>query len=179
MIKIDKNGKLIWEKSIGGTEYDSGTSVIELPSGDFLILGNSFSNNGNILNALGSSDIVLSKISSNGEIKEVKNIGTTSFETANSFVRRPDGTLLIVGHSKNESNISDDQMIENDIVLFYTFENGAVIKKNSLGNIGFDSGNDLVYDHNGRLIVVGSMENISEGTVNRDSNKNIFIAIWH
>lgn len=179
VIKIDKNGKLIWEKSIGGTEYDSGTSVIELPSGDILILGNSFSSNGDIVNALGSSDIVLSKISSNGEIKEVKNIGTTAFETANSFVRRPDGTLAIVGHSNSESNISDDQKIGNDIVLFYTLENGAIIKKNKLGNIGFDSGNDLVYDHNGRLIVVGSIENISGGTLKRESNKNIFVATWH
>ena len=179
VIKIDKNGKLIWEKSIGGTEYDSGKSVIELPSGDILILGNSFSTNGDIVNALGSSDIVLSKISTNGEVKEVKNIGTSAFETANSFIRRPDGTLAIVGHSNSESNISDYQKIGNDIVLFYTLENGAIIKRNNLGNIGLDSGNDLVYDHNGRLIVVGSMENISEETVKRDSNKNIFVATWH
>ena len=54
-----------------------------------------------------------------------------------------------------------------------------LLRKKNLGNIGFDSGNDLVYDHNGRLIVVGSMENISEGTVKRDSNKNIFVATWH
>ena len=179
VIKIDKNGKLIWEKSIGGTEYDSGTSVIELPSGDFLILGNSFSTNGDIVNALGSSDIVLSKISTNGEVKEVKNIGTSAFETANSFIRRPDGTLAIVGHSNSESNISDYQKIGNDIVLFYTLENGAIIKRNNLGNIGLDSGNDLVYDHNGRLIVVGSIENISGGTLKRESNKNIFVATWH
>ena len=155
------------------------TSVIELPSGDFLILGNSFSTNGDSVNALGSSDIVLSKISTNGEVKEVKNIGTTAFETANSFIRRPDGTLAIVGHSNSESNISDYQKIGNDIVLFYTLENGAIIKRNNLGNIGLDSGNDLVYDHNGRLIVVGSIENISGGTLKRESNKNIFVATWH
>ena len=179
VIKIDKNGKLIWEKSIGGTEYDTGTSVIELPSSDILILGNSFSTNGNITDALGSCDIVLSKLASNGEVKEVKNIGTKGFETANSFIRRPDGTLVLVGHSNNESNILDYQKIGNDIALFYTLENGIVIKKNNLGGIGFDSGNDLIYDHSGKLIVVGSTENISEEILKSESNKNIFIAIWH
>ena len=81
--------------------------------------------------------------------------------------------------SNSENSISVDQKIGNDIILFYTLENGAIIKKNKLGNIGFDSGNDLVYDHDGRLIVVGSIENISEGTFKRESNKNIFVATWH
>ena len=55
----------------------------------------------------------------------------------------------------------------------------AIINKNNLGDIGFDSGNDLVYDLNGRLIVVGSIENILGGTLKRESNKNIFVATWH
>ena len=75
--------------------------------------------------------------------------------------------------SENNFNISDYQKIGNDIVLFYTLENGAIINKNNLGDIGFDSGNDLVYDLNGRLIVVGSIENILGGTLRRESNKNI------
>ena len=179
VIKIDKNGKLLWEKSIGGTEYDSGKSVMELPSGDILVLGSTYSKNGNILDASGSSDIILSKLSSNGEIKEVRNIGTKGFETANSFIRRPDGTLVLVGHSNNETNIIDNLQIGNDIAIFYTLENGIVIKKNTLGDIGFDQGNDLIYDDNGRLIVIGSTENNLEGISKDNPNTDVIIAFWH
>ena len=179
VIKIDKNGKLLWEKSIGGTEYDSGKSVMELPSGDILVLGSSYSKNGNILDASGSSDIILSKLSSNGEIKEVRNIGTKGFETANSFIRRTDGTLVLVGHSNNETSIIDNLQIGNDIAIFYTLENGIVIKKNTLGDIGFDQGNDLIYDDNGRLIVIGSSENNLEGISKDNPNTDVIIAFWH
>ena len=36
VVKIDGKGQLIWKKSIGGSEYDSGKAIIEAQMGTFL-----------------------------------------------------------------------------------------------------------------------------------------------
>ena len=87
--------------------------------------------------------------------------------------------MVLVGHSNNETSIIDNLQIGNDIAIFYTLENGIVIKKNTLGDIGFDQGNDLIYDDNGRLIVIGSTENNLEGISKDNPNTDVIIAFWH
>ena len=87
--------------------------------------------------------------------------------------------MVLVGHSNNETSIIDNLQIGNDIAIFYTLENGIVIKKNTLGDIGFDQGNDLIYDDNGRLIVIGSSENNLEGISKDNPNTDVIIAFWH
>lgn len=58
VFKIDANGTLIWQKSIGGYQKDEFTAVHELPSGDYLAVGNTGSKDGALaeLDPHGSDD---------------------------------------------------------------------------------------------------------------------------
>ncbi len=57
------------QKSIGGTEYDKGNAIIESSTGEYIILGQTFSNDGDIKGLSGSSDILLAKLSPSGKLK--------------------------------------------------------------------------------------------------------------
>ena len=179
VVKIDGKGQLIWEKSVGGSEYDSGKAIIEAPNGDFLILGQTYSLDGDIKSAYGSSDIVLARLSSDGKLKDLRNIGTSSFEKANSFLRRKDGTLIIVGQSSNQNGLLNTENVGNDIALYYTLENGSLIKTTTLGDYGINQANDVILSQQNKVIVIGSSESVLKPFQNSKGSKDIFLAIWY
>ena len=179
VVKIDKSGEIIWEQSIGGSEYDRGNALIETPSKDLLVLGQSYSADGDIKKALGSSDIVLARLSPSGNLKELRTIGTNTFETANSFLQRPDGTLVFVGHSSNYKSTFEFEPMGNNIALYYTLENGSLIKKHTLGGLDLDIGNDLVLTDEDKVFIVGSTQSNSGPFENSRGDKDIFVAFWH
>jgi hypothetical protein len=48
IIKTDLEGNLIWEKKIGGSDYDGGYRIFKLSDGNYWIMGGSFSSDGDI-----------------------------------------------------------------------------------------------------------------------------------
>lgn len=43
IVKLDNDGNILWQKTIGASDHETPTSIIELQNGDFLISGDSFS----------------------------------------------------------------------------------------------------------------------------------------
>ena len=56
ILKIDSNGNLIWEKSIGGSGLDEANSIAELENGSIIIAGESWSSDFDINQNRGFSD---------------------------------------------------------------------------------------------------------------------------
>jgi hypothetical protein len=61
LIKIDKNGTILWQKIYGGTESDYSGSIIPTADGAFLLSGISHSNDVNVSGYHGSGDAWLFK----------------------------------------------------------------------------------------------------------------------
>jgi hypothetical protein len=180
VIKINATGDLIWERSIGGSDYDSASSIIETLSGEYLIAGQSYSQDIDVLNPQGSSDILLAWISQEGVLRKTKNLGHQGFETVNQIVQRSDGTLLAIGHSTS-SFISQDQenQLNNDVLLVHTLPNGSEISSYTLSGEGLNIGESLTTSADGKIIVVGSTESTSGDFSNSNGDKDLFIAVWN
>ncbi len=179
IIKINDNGNLLWECSIGGSEYDKGNAIVETMTGEYLVLGQTYSSDGDILDQSGSSDILMARLSKLGIIEEVKTLGDSGFETAKSIIERPDGTFVLVGQKSSSSVNYGEQAISNDVSLYYTLPNGNLIKSSKLSGAGLDEANDLVMTQEGKIIVVGSSESSSGDFKNSNGDKDVFIAFWH
>ena len=179
IIKINDNGNLLWECSIGGSEYDKGNAIVETMTGEYLVLGQTYSSDGDILDQSGSSDILMARLSKLGIIEEVKTLGDSGFETAKSIIERPDGTFVLVGQKSSSSVNYGEQVISNDVSLYYTLPNGNLIKSSKLSGAGLDEANDLVMTQEGKIIVVGSSESSSGDFKNSNGDKDVFIAFWH
>ena len=59
IVKLNAGGDLIWERSFGGSEYDGAQSILENRNGDYVVMGQTYSEDEDIKNAKGSSDIFL------------------------------------------------------------------------------------------------------------------------
>ena len=62
VLKIDDNGQLLWQKSVGGTEIDFAYDAVELKDKSIVAVGESSSNNADINNNKGFTDLLIVKI---------------------------------------------------------------------------------------------------------------------
>ena len=62
ILKLDVNGNLQWEKSIGGSMQDIAHSIQETFDGGFIIAGTSYSSDGDVTTNLGQSDAWIVKL---------------------------------------------------------------------------------------------------------------------
>ncbi len=62
ILKIDEEGKLDWQKSIGGSEVDFSFSITQLQNGNIIVAGETASNNFDFPNNKGFKDAILIKI---------------------------------------------------------------------------------------------------------------------
>lgn len=106
--KIDIDGNLIWKKDYGGSKVDDAKSVIQTSDGGYLIIGNSFSNDGDSPGNFGDQDILAIKISADGTLQWKKNYGGPSQDSAVQVIAANNGGYLIVGNTmSNKINGQD------------------------------------------------------------------------
>lgn len=99
VIKLDKDGKLIWEKSFGGSKDDEAYSIIKANDGGYLIAGTTSSNDKDIKKTHGKKDVWLLKINDNGSLLWQKTFGGDADEEATTIARTKDSFYIIGGHT--------------------------------------------------------------------------------
>ncbi|MEQ6124394.1 hypothetical protein AAON49_09355 [Pseudotenacibaculum sp. MALMAid0570] len=62
IVKVDSNGQLVWERSVGGSEIDFAYDAVELLNGSIIAVGESSSSNGDLLENKGFTDLLIIKL---------------------------------------------------------------------------------------------------------------------
>ncbi len=120
MIQIDDNGQLIWEKSIGGSEFDTGRAIHKMNDGRFIITGNSRSNDVDMSKNLGQSDLLTLIINQNGELQWSTTTGGTNAEFGQGCIETTDHKIIVVGSSEsNDIDISKNMGSKDVLVVKY------------------------------------------------------------
>jgi len=104
VVKIDKNGTLLWEKSFGGSEIDEARAIVKTDDSNFMIVGDTRSSDQDITTNNGGADCWLIKINTDGELLWEKTFGGTSFDVARSIKNTLDGGYIISGSSRSIDN---------------------------------------------------------------------------
>ena len=109
MIKINSEGSLIWEKTLGGTNFDVGRSVSKTQDNGFLIAGSSRSSDGDLSSNKGQNDALILKINSSGDLEWQKTIGGSEVDFFYGATELTDGSVVAVG----DTNSSNGDITEN------------------------------------------------------------------
>ncbi len=109
MIKISPSGTLIWEKTFGGSSFDSGCSISNTQDDGFIISGSSRSSDGDLTNNQGQNDVWVLKTNNQGDLQWQKTIGGSNIDFAFDSIELDNGTVITVG----ESASSDADILEN------------------------------------------------------------------
>lgn len=110
IFKVDPTGKLIWSKNYGGFYDDSFNDIVEIDKNQFLVLGQTNSPNGNLINKYGNSDAILMKIDETGNILWQSTFGGKDTDVL-SFMKLNGNELYLAGITSS----TDGSILENNL----------------------------------------------------------------
>ncbi|MCC6372766.1 MAG: hypothetical protein IT236_17310 [Bacteroidia bacterium] len=144
IIKTDKNGNLMWQKTFGGTDWDFGTDLVLASDGNIVIVGNtvSFGN--------GKKDGFVVKYDLQGNEMWRKFIGGVENEELRAVIKTNDNMIATVGFTESRGDVNGDgYFLKLDL-------NGDTLFTKTFGGLYKDYANDLVQKSNGEYIMVGA-----------------------
>ena len=118
ILKVSKEGNLIWEKTIGGSSFEVAKAIYNTQDNGFLIAGSSRSLDNGFQNK-GQNDALILKINENGNLLWQKTFGGSEIDFLYDVVELNNKTVIAVG----ESNSEDGDIPENK-----GFSDGLIIQ---------------------------------------------------
>ncbi|MBV1888026.1 MAG: hypothetical protein KUG51_01930 [Urechidicola sp.] len=164
IVKVDTDGNMVWEKSFGGTQIDEAQSITKTNDGNYLILGDSRSNDIDVSNPKGAADVWLIKISETGNLIWEKSFGGSSFDAARSIKSTIDNGYLLAGSSRSLDGDVDKNQGQNDVWVVKIDNSGNLKWQKTIGGSNIDFAYDVVELNDERIIVVGESSS-SDGDV--------------
>jgi hypothetical protein len=105
VVKLSSSGVIEWKKCYGGTKNEEFVSVVQTSDGNFVLGGNTLSDDGDVVGQHGlSQDVWLIKISKTGTILWQKCFGGEGWEQANGMMQTTDGAFALAGYTDSDNN---------------------------------------------------------------------------
>ncbi|WP_432412600.1 hypothetical protein [Rasiella sp. SM2506] len=156
VLKLDSLGEREWSRYYGGTFTDTAYDAVETPSGGFIILGSSDSNDVDITSNIGAYDYWIINIDKNGNIIWRKNFGGTEIDLVYAMTKTLDGNYLLVGDTRS-SDVDVENPIGNaDVWVVKINQSGSILWSKAYGGTQFESARDVVALADGSFAVVSS-----------------------
>ena len=177
VIKISSKGVLVWEKSFGGSEIDEARAISASHDGNFIVVGDTRSSDGDINLNNGAADIWMLKISSEGSLIWEKTIGGTSFDAARSISMTQDNGFIITGSSRSSDNGFTNQG-QNDALILKVSSEGDLEWQQTIGGSEIDFLYDAVELDNKTIIGVGESSSFNgDISLNKGFSDGLIIKI--
>ena len=155
VIKISEAGILEWEKSFGGTEIDEARGIINTNDGNYIVVGDTRSNNLDVSQNNGAADLWVIKISPSGELIWEKTFGGTSFDVARSITKTQDNGYLISGSSRSSDGDVTNNNGQNDAWILKIDADANLKWQKNIGGGDIDFAYNAVELNDKSIIVVG------------------------
>ena len=177
IVKYDKDGNLLWQKSWGGNATDRFVGAFQTEDGGYIVYGHSDSTDIEGLLIKGGNDAIIVKYDKDGNIVWEKVYGGTGNDVFDTVLLTPEGEFLIIGNSDS----SDIESITNkgsvDAIIVKYDKDGNIIWQKNWGGNDYDYFHSVVGTNDEGFIVVGNtISSDIEGISNDELNsKAIFI----
>jgi len=150
-VKLNSSGVLLWTTTVGGAQWDSGSSIIQTADGGFIISGQTTSFGS------GMEDLYVVKIDGNGNLSWTRTVGGTGTDQALDIIQTSTGDYVIVGLTNSYGAGNYD---------FYAVKlnnNGNLLWTRTIGGAGFEKAYGLTVDTDGGYVITGSSSSFNWG----------------
>jgi hypothetical protein len=152
LVKIDKNGNLLWQKNYGGSDWDFGNSLQKTSDGGFIIAGTTYSF------GRGDADGYIIKTDALGNVTWTKTYGGLNDDEFKSVIQTADGGYALTGYTKS--------YLDNAFGDVWTFKLDALgdsVWCKFYGGVKEDFGNCIVEHPSGDMFIAGATASIGNG----------------
>ncbi|MFI5134975.1 MAG: hypothetical protein ACHQD9_03885, partial [Chitinophagales bacterium] len=176
VVKMDTSGNIIWSKSLGGSLTEFARYIQQLPGGDFLLTGESYSDDGDISGHHApsiTSDLIVMKLDSAGKIIWQKSFGGAGDDVGQDLVLTADGGYAVVGAT--DSN-------DGDVIFNHGSYDYWILKLDSAGNLQWQKtlgGSESDYSRSIQVstdggFVIGGESYSNDGDVSNNKGQSDF-----
>lgn len=139
LVRLSASGDLLWERNYGGGAGDMGVQVAVLSDGSFVVMGFTFSQDGDASDNHGASDFWLGHVAEGGELLRSRCYGGTRFDHVRVMHLASDGTVVFGGvTSSNDGDVSGNPAEENQAWVVYLDNEWEITWQSVIGGSGDD-----------------------------------------
>ena len=160
VVKTNSNGSLIWQKCFGGSSQDRAWDAILSNDGNYTIIGETKSNDGDVSGNHGGNnpiDIWFLKISSSGNLISQKCLGGTGADYGGSLVQKLNGNFILAcSTSSNNGDVTNLNGNGDAWLVELSNSNNSILWQKTFGGSSYDSFNSICLTSNFGLLLQGS-----------------------
>ncbi|MCW3122115.1 MAG: C-terminal target protein [Flavipsychrobacter sp.] len=145
-----------WQKSLGGSNYDSPLSIQPTSDGGYILAGSSSSTDGDITGNHGLVDGWVVKLSSSGSLEWQISLGGNMFDEANCVQQTTDGGYIVTGYSTSTDGDVTVNRGYADVWIVKLSSSGTIQWQRSYGGSAVDLARFIVQTSDGGYIVAAS-----------------------
>ncbi len=164
-VKLSVSGDIEWQQSFGGSGEDILYSAVETIDGEYMIIGETYSSDGDVSQNLGGGDIWLLKLNSTGQLLWEKSYGGSNSDVPFVIKETAGGGYIIAGKtSSNDGDVSGNNG-NTDCWVLKIDASGNIEWQNTLGGVGIDFLSDIVQTKDGGYAATGAVASGNTGDV--------------
>jgi hypothetical protein len=175
VVKLDNDGELVWQKCLGGSDDEFGSSVQQTSDGGFIVGSLTNSTNGDVSGNNGNRDVWVIKLNNEGDIVWQNCLGGSDDESGGSVQQTSDGGYIVGGSStSNDGDVSGNNG-NRDMWVIKLDNNGGIVWQNSIGGSGNDFGSSVQQTSDGGYIVGGSSSSNDGDVSGNNGNRDVWV----
>lgn len=155
VVKLNSIGNIEWQKCFGGTGIDFEAKVLQINSQSYILLGHTFSNNGNISGNHGSDDYWVAKLDSIGNIIWQKCLGGTGNDYPKTIQLTHDNGFILCGQSNSTDGDVSGNHGDYDYWIVKLDSVGNIQWQRSLGGTGDDEAYSIYQTNDNGYVIAG------------------------
>lgn len=154
LLKTDKNGNLLWQKTIGGSDWDFAYSLQSTFDGGFVVAGTTYSF------GHGNADGYVVKTDGSGNVVWTKTYGGQHDDEFKSIVQTSDGGFALTGYTKSYNDVDSG-----DVWVFKLDIMGDSVWCKFYGGSREDFGNSVTQLQDSKIAMAGGTRSATSTNV--------------
>jgi uncharacterized delta-60 repeat protein len=178
LARFTSDGSLAWIKNYGGSDTDVCNSAVMASNGDIVLVGGSWSNDGDLEENRGSGDFIVARFTADGDLIWMKSCGGKKSEDFFGVAMASDGDIIAVGGSSSSTGDLSGNKGGYDFTVARFTSKGALLWMESYGGSEDEDLYAVFETSDGDIIAVGGSSS-SDGDLpgNKGDNDAVIIRL--
>jgi len=155
VLKLDHEGKIEWQRSLGGTNWDRANDVLQARDGGYVVFGYSYSSDGDLTQNNGNNDFWVVKLNTQGDIEWQNSFGGSNNDNGRSIAQTNDGGYVMTGQTQSNDGDAVGNDGGADLWVVRINEHGELLWQRSYGGSMAETGHSIQQTNDGGYIVAG------------------------
>ncbi|MCW3121802.1 MAG: secretion protein [Flavipsychrobacter sp.] len=162
VLKLDKAGAIVWQKTYGGSGNEYAMSIDTTLDGGYIVAGWTTSNDGDVIGSHGNDDYWILKLNDTGKILWSKTYGGTNSDNASAIQHTYDGGFVVAGTTLSDNgDVSfNHQPGTYDMWILKLTATGTISWQKSLGGTNNDGAFSVRQTTDSGYIIAGETSSI-------------------